>query len=119
MRSAPTSSLLHSSSVIVIGTEPKIISFTIETSKVCTRFFNNCDGVIHGSTLLYEGKSFGAWKKWIGDRPNLVIGPFSFSDTAAVKNERDGTQGGAEVEGFLDDALDKYGENSLVYVGVI
>ena len=118
MRSASTISLLHSSSVIVIGTKPKIISFTIKTSKFC-RFFNDCDGVIHGSTLLYEGKSFGAWKKWIGDRPNLVIGPFSFSDTTALKNERDGTQGGAEVEGFLDDALDKYGENSLVYVGVI
>lgn len=56
------------------------------------------------------------WKKWLDDRPVLTIGPIAFTDAASLDQERDSVPGGLDVERFLDSALKKYGEHSLVYV---
>ena len=57
-----------------------------------------------------------AWNKWMGAKPVINVGALSPPATdEEIKKEKAAPVGG-EVEKFLDDALEKYGANSVVYV---
>ena len=82
------------------------------------RFFEEADGVINCTSSLFERDCLDGWREWFGTRPVLNIGPPSPPASAEeIAKEKD-TPTGAEVQKFLDDALQKHGPYSVVYVSV-
>ena len=54
----------------------------------------------------------------MGDRPVINVGALSPPATEEQVNKEKATPVGGEVEKFLDDALEKHGPNSVVYVSL-
>lgn len=68
------------------------------------------------TSSVYE--SLEAWDKWIGARPVISVGALSPPATDEQIKKEKATPVGGEVEKFLDDALEKHGPNSVVYVSL-
>lgn len=85
--------------------------------KHISRLFNQCDGVILQSSPYVEAEAIDAWKEWYGSRPVVSIAPLSqpVGDTEKALY-RKFSPGFSKVEKFLDDAVEKYGEHSIIYV---
>ena len=66
------------------------------------------------TTRLLEGHAIDVWKQWFGVRPVFAPGPTDFE---IVDYEEEKFVDKVGVTDFLDTALDKYGPNSVVYVG--
>ena len=91
----------------------------IHTSSCFKNIFScldECDGVIHGSSAIYEPQAYASWVKWYGDRPIIAAGPQAQVDDAAIELEATKSPIGRKVKSFLDNALQRHGERSLVYV---
>lgn len=79
--------------------------------------FIESDGSIHASNHIYESPGLDAWAKWLPNGPVIPVAPLLPPPELEVmheKKERSTTE--VEVDHFLDDALGKYGENSVIYV---
>ena len=67
--------------------------------------------------MLYEGPALELWQKWLGERPSLAIGPI-YTDPQV--EEHHAAQilppEAAKLMQFMDHALDKCGEHSVIYV---
>lgn len=81
------------------------------------RLFNECDGVILNTSYSSEPNGIAAWKRWLGERPVFALGPLAPPVTSAIAIGEERAL--KDVENFLDDALVKHGENSVVYVSVL
>ncbi|KAL5527981.1 hypothetical protein ACEPAG_6782 [Sanghuangporus baumii] len=81
------------------------------------RFFAECDGVIHATSKLFEGEAVGKWQEWYSSRPVFAMGPISPPASADdIARERSKSAVGQEVEVFLNESLDKFGPNSVVFI---
>lgn len=79
--------------------------------------FSESDGSIHASNAIYEGPGLEAWAKWLPNGPVIPVGPLLTPVELAIMHERRSpSRIELEVEKFLDNALENYGENSLFYV---
>jgi hypothetical protein len=81
------------------------------------RLFQECDGVVHATNSLYEGPTLEKWQEWFGRRPSLAVGPI-YTDPQVTKQsgQQALTPEGLNLMKFLDDALEQYGEKSVIYV---
>ena len=77
--------------------------------------FLECDGVILGSNQSYEGPAINLWKRWFDGRPVVSLGPLMPIDGTLSDRESASSH---EVSTFLDDALKKFGSQSIVYVSL-
>ena len=81
------------------------------------RLIEECDGVIHCTSPLYERTALEGFREWLNQRPNFALSPLSPPVSAEeIAKEKAKSHVGAEVEDFLNKALDKYGPNSVVYI---
>lgn len=77
------------------------------------------DGVITHTSDLLESGPCTMLKKWLGADHAFELGPLSPpASDAELKKEKETSPVAAEVEAFLDDALQKHGEHSVVYVSL-
>ena len=87
------------------------------TAHYCRSFVEECDGVVHCTSSHYERTALEAFHEWLGTRPNFVLSALSPPASAEeIEKEKTKSHLGAEVEFFLNNALDKYGPNSVVYI---
>lgn len=72
---------------------------------------------MHITSKLYEGPTLAKWQEWYGTKPTIALGPVS-PPSNAVDLERETTMStvGKDVKTFLDNALDKLGPHSVIYV---
>lgn len=76
-----------------------------------------CDGSIHCTNPAYEGPALDAWAKWLPKGPTIAIGPIATPpELERIHDTREPSDTDIEVKAFLDSALNKCGENSVVYV---
>ncbi|KAL5488481.1 hypothetical protein ACEPAI_6599 [Sanghuangporus weigelae] len=81
------------------------------------RFLVECDGVIHCTNRIFEGATLSKFQEWYGSKPVIAVGPLSPPASAEdIDRERSKSSVGEEVEVFLNNALDKFGRNSIVYI---
>lgn len=81
------------------------------------RFFNECEGVIHFSSRLYEGEALEMFQEWFGTRPVLAVGPLSPPANASdIEREKAKSPIAGEVELFLENAFERFGAYSVFYV---
>lgn len=66
------------------------------------------------SSPLFEGPALDAWQSWFGDRPVVGAGPVDYE---IVDYSKDKSPDTLKIINFLDSALEKYGANSVIYVG--
>ncbi|KAL5488485.1 hypothetical protein ACEPAI_6603 [Sanghuangporus weigelae] len=102
---------------------PQIAAIPINQAQVAAfvaysnRFFSECDGVIHSTSRAFEGEALKKWQEWYGTKPTIAVGPLSPPASAEdIERERAVSPVGEEVEIFLNNALDKFGPNSTVYI---
>lgn len=81
-------------------------------TNITYRMFIECDGVILGSNPSYEGPAIDLWKKWFDGRPVMSVGPMT--PIAPILPEVNSSSQG--VATFLENALEEFGPNSVVYV---
>ncbi|KAH8119121.1 UDP-Glycosyltransferase/glycogen phosphorylase, partial [Phellopilus nigrolimitatus] len=79
------------------------------------RLFSECDGVILNTSFSVEPHAISAWKNWLRFRPVFVLGPLAPAIEPNIQREQ-GQRFSHKVQGFLDEALEKFGENSVVYM---
>ncbi|OCB90742.1 UDP-Glycosyltransferase/glycogen phosphorylase [Sanghuangporus baumii] len=80
-------------------------------------FFVECDGVIHCTNRIFEGAALSKFQEWFGSKPVLAVGPLSPpASVEDVEREKSKSPIGQEVEVFLNNALDEFGQNSVVYI---
>ena len=82
------------------------------------KFLTESDAVItHTNNTLEEGP-IEDLEKWLGKDKCLQLGPLSpLVSDVELKKEKESSPIAVEVEAFLEDALQKYGPNSVIYVG--
>ena len=82
------------------------------------KFLTESDAVItHTNNTLEEGP-IEDLEKWLGKDKSLQLGPLSpLVSDVELKKEKESSPIAVEVEAFLEDALQKYGPNSVIYVG--
>ncbi|KAL5487463.1 hypothetical protein ACEPAI_5571 [Sanghuangporus weigelae] len=102
---------------------PQIRAIPINMDKVAAfsqynhRFLAECDGVIRTTSKLFEGEAVGKWQERYSSRPVFALGPISPPASAEdIARERSKSAVGQEVEVFLNESLDKFGPNSVVYI---
>ena len=88
-------------------------------SHLYLRFFQEADGVINCTSSLFERDCLDSWREWFGSRPVLNIGPPSPPASEDEIAKEKATPAGAEMQKFLDNALQKHGTHSVVYVSAI
>ena len=76
--------------------------------------FNESNGVLMCASPIYE--RLEAWNTWMGAKPVINVGALSPPATDEEIQKEKTTPVGSGVEKFLDDALEKHGPNSVVYV---
>ena len=83
----------------------------------CYSFFEECDGVVHCTSPLYERIALEGFQEWLDQRPNFALGALPPPASAEeITKEKTKSHVSAEVEDFLNRTLDKYGANSVVYI---
>ncbi|THH09130.1 hypothetical protein EW145_g2230 [Phellinidium pouzarii] len=81
------------------------------------RLFSECDGVILNTSFFVEPHAILAWKRWLEKRPVYVLGPLALPIESDTQSDvgRHSEAASHEVEDFLDEVLEKFGENCVVY----
>ena len=70
------------------------------------------------SNRLYEPGAFDILEEWFGKRPVFPVGPVEDPwNELEMASENGNSTNATEVETFLDVTLEKFGQNSVVYVG--
>lgn len=77
------------------------------------------DGSIHCTNRFYEGPSLEAWAEWRKDKPVFAIGPIEISRDSSKSLVKEPSDIEIEVRAFLDNAVRKYGKQSVFYVRFI
>lgn len=83
------------------------------------RLFNECDGIILNTSQFVESHAISAWKEWLSPRPVFSLGPLAPPVESIELHNEDESSALRDVTEFLETALDRYGENSVVYVGAV
>ncbi|KAI5117590.1 hypothetical protein M0805_004042 [Coniferiporia weirii] len=79
-------------------------------------FFNMADGIVLMSSPYIEGPVIEAFKDITSPRPVFAMAPLTPPvDQAEIDNSRKHSAVFRETEKFLDEALYKHGENSVIY----
>lgn len=79
--------------------------------------FLESDGSLHCTNYIYESSSLEAWAGWLKGKPLFVVGPIETPlHLAKIHNSSEPSEIEKEVQAFLDNAFQKYGEHSVVYV---
>jgi len=90
-----------------------------------SRFLNQCDAVLVGSSHSYEGDSLVEIKSWLktlrqDPLPVYPVGPLlppGYGRNSKESSESEKNQVERDIEGFLTEMQSKYGEKSVIFVG--
>lgn len=75
------------------------------------------DGSIHCTNPAYEGESLKAWAEWLPNAPTFAVGPVATPpELARIHDTKEPSDVEIEIEAFLTNAANKYGENSVFFV---
>ncbi|KAI0328285.1 UDP-Glycosyltransferase/glycogen phosphorylase [Cubamyces sp. BRFM 1775] len=76
------------------------------------------DGIVSLTTTSYEREMVDAWRKWFEgiSKQLFVVGPLRVSGTNAVTYEKKQSAAPAELDAFLGNALQTFGERSVLYI---
>lgn len=81
------------------------------------RMLIESDGSIHCTNHIYEAPALEAWAEWLKGKPMFALGPVETPrHLAKIHDAREPSNIEIEVQAFLDNALQKHGKNSVVYV---
>lgn len=100
-----------------ISEQAPFLLSTISSLVSFNRVFSKADGVFLHTSQYTEGPAVDAWKEMYGSRPVFCAGPLSppVSDAELVV-ARQHSDIFVKAEQFLDNALEKYGEKSVIFV---
>ena len=75
------------------------------------------DGSIHCTNPAIEGEALKAWAEWLPNGPTFTVGPIATPpELARIHDTREPSDIEIEVEAFLTNAANKYGDNSVFFV---